>query len=87
MPASSTSVLSSSTQEITKEPSKIAAQEIEQNWINVDFINNNRCNAKVIESHKKLFCKDDKNLVDVDNLNSDYSKLLLNFNSDIPETK
>lgn len=54
---------------------------MEENWINIDFVNNDRNNRSVLESHKNLFCKDYTD-VDVDGLNSDYSSLLLNFNNE-----
>ena len=65
----------------TKETAKSAPLEVEQNWINTDFINYNKDNSKVIESHKLLICKN-KNIVDIDGLNPDYSKLLLNLNNE-----
>ncbi len=68
----------------TKEAAKTTPQEVEQNWFKTEFIND-KDDVSVRESRKLLFCKDENVIVDVDGLNSDYSKLLLNMNSEVVE--
>lgn len=67
----------------TKEAAKpnTTPQETEQNWIKTQYINYNKANQYVIESNQ-LLLSNSTDTVDVDSLNKDYSKLLLNLNTE-----